>query len=92
MNQPTITISASTIDKFAALGRAMLDLAHELKGYSNTAQVGNVDLTDVPADQRWYWTPEWQAMEKEADEAEQEGRYQEFATAEEAIAYLHRQV
>ncbi|GAB3218996.1 AbrB/MazE/SpoVT family DNA-binding domain-containing protein [Glycomyces halotolerans] len=24
--------------------------------------------TAIPADQRWFWTPEWQAGEREADE------------------------
>jgi antitoxin MazE len=42
----------------------------------------------VPADQRWFWTPEWQAMEREADQDLAAGRSADFATGEDFIAYL----
>lgn len=42
----------------------------------------------VPADQRWFWTPEWQAMEREADEDLAAGRYTEFPTGEDFLAHL----
>lgn len=29
----------------------------------------------VPKDQRWFWTPEWQAKEREVDEALARGEY-----------------
>jgi AbrB family looped-hinge helix DNA binding protein len=31
-------------------------------------------FTSVPADQRWFWTPEWQAGEREASEDIAAGR------------------
>lgn len=40
------------------------------------------------ADQSWFWTPEWQAKEAEADEDLRLGRYKEFATMDEMIAVL----
>lgn len=88
--QPTITIPASTADKLAALGRAMLDLAQEMKQHEGKNEPIRADLHNIPDDQRWFWTPEWQAGEREAEEALANGDYVEFNTAEEAIAYLHR--
>jgi hypothetical protein len=43
---------------------------------------------NIPADQLWFWTPEWQAKEREADADLAAGRYKTFKTAAEAIASL----
>ncbi len=32
----------------------------------------------VPREQAWFWTPEWQAKEKEAEAARAAGDYSEF--------------
>lgn len=37
----------------------------------------------VPADQRWFWTERWQAMEREADEDVAAGRVARFDSADE---------
>lgn len=42
----------------------------------------------VPADQAWFWTPEWQEGEREADEQAAAGQGRYFATAEEMFAAL----
>jgi antitoxin MazE len=34
----------------------------------------------IPKDQLWFWTPEWQKMEREADEDIAKGRIKEFAS------------
>ena|SRR5687768_15309685 len=52
---------------------------------------GNIVITParvVPRDQAWFWTPEWQAKEAEADAeiAAGEGRF--FASDEEFLAAL----
>ncbi len=39
-------------------------------------------------EQAWFWTPEWQAKEREADEDFQAGRYKSFAKAEDLIKDL----
>jgi hypothetical protein len=36
----------------------------------------------------WFWTKEWQAGEKEADEDFNAGRYQNFSNVNDLIAYL----
>lgn len=45
-------------------------------------------LTAIPADQKWFWTPEWQAGEREASEqiAAGEGLY--LDNTDEFVAYL----
>lgn len=40
------------------------------------------------ADQAWFWTPEWQAKEREADEARAAGLYCEFSDVCDLIASL----
>lgn len=40
--------------------------------------------------QAWFWTPEWQRMETEADEDLRLGRYEAFDSMEELIESLKR--
>ena len=47
-----------------------------------------VPLALIPRDQLWYWTPEWQAKEREADEDEAAGRFKSFKSAKKLIASL----
>jgi len=42
----------------------------------------------VAADQECYWSPEWQAMEAEADAELAAGQYDDFATMDNLIADL----
>jgi antitoxin PrlF len=42
----------------------------------------------VPADQAWYWTPEWQEGEREADADLAAGRTRVFQSDEEFLASL----
>ena len=46
----------------------------------------------VDADEAFFYTPEWQAAEREADEDIRLGRLSEPMSAEETIAELHRLV
>lgn len=46
----------------------------------------------IDRDQAWYWTPEWQAAEREADEDIEAGRVASFDTVDDLIADLHRRV
>lgn len=41
--------------------------------------------------QRWFWTPQWQAGEREADAAIAAGETQFFASSEEFLAWLDEQ-
>ncbi|MEA3342402.1 MAG: AbrB/MazE/SpoVT family DNA-binding domain-containing protein [Chloroflexota bacterium] len=51
-----------------------------------------VDAGAAPADEAFFYTPEWQAAEREADEDIRLGRLSEPMSAEETIAELHRLV
>ena len=85
-----IIIPASAADKLAELGRAMLKIAEGMKLEAHTS--ARVKPRHVPKDQEWFWTPEWQAMERAADKALAGGDYQEFKIADDAITYLHSRV
>jgi hypothetical protein len=91
MSQTTyIKIPASTANKLAALGQAMLDLAQELERKSRTQTWAKP--RNIPKDQEWFWTKEWQKGECEADDALAEGEYKDFDTVEALVADLHSQV
>ncbi len=45
----------------------------------------------VDADEAFFYTPEWQAAEREADEDLAAGRYDDFETMADLIADLERQ-
>ncbi len=97
---PTITIPASTADKLAALGRALIQLSQEIKQPSGKSAQGKLtipipDLTrpvNVPEDEEWFWSPEWQAGEREVNAALKRGDYQTFDSVEELINDLHHRV
>ena len=42
----------------------------------------------IDATQAWFWTPEWQAGERRADEALAAGRVERFESGEEFLAAL----
>jgi bifunctional DNA-binding transcriptional regulator/antitoxin component of YhaV-PrlF toxin-antitoxin module len=47
-------------------------------------------MLPIPADQRWFWTERWQAMEREADEDIAAGRVLSFDDVDAFIAHLER--
>lgn len=52
---------------------------------------GRIVLTPkklVDAGQAYFWTEQWQAAERKADEDIQSGRVQRFSSAAEAVKYL----
>jgi bifunctional DNA-binding transcriptional regulator/antitoxin component of YhaV-PrlF toxin-antitoxin module len=74
------------------------DLRRRLHLDREDAQVKLVELDDgrielipvvaVPADQAWFWTDRWQAMEREADADIAAGRVTVVVGADELIANL----
>lgn len=46
----------------------------------------------IDKDQEWFWTPEWQAKEKEADEDTKAGRYRDFDSMADMIRDLKSDV
>ena len=47
-------------------------------------------MVSVPKSQAWFWTPEWQAKEREAEEALKAGRYRQFRSAKKLVAGLRK--
>lgn len=47
-------------------------------------------MLPIPADQRWFWTERWQAMEREADEDIAAGRVLSFDDVDAFIAHLEQ--
>lgn len=47
-----------------------------------------IPLAMIPRDQLWYWTPEWQAGERQADADRAAGRYKDFKSMKRALAWL----
>lgn len=45
-------------------------------------------LKSIRADQAWFWTPEWQAKEREAEEDIAAGRGTRFLSTEEFIEHV----
>ena len=42
--------------------------------------------TEIDPDQAWFWTPEWQAKEHEADQAIAEGRFTRYYSEDDFLA------
>lgn len=58
----------------------------ETKVFSAPVLPGNVFF--VPNSQAYYWTPEWQAFEKQADADIAAGRIEQFTSMNDAIVAL----
>jgi len=70
-------------------------LIEEIKGLSQAEKcelARRLDEEAILDDQSWYWTPEWQAAEKEADEDIAAGRIHSFDNIDDAINFLHQQI
>ena len=55
----------------------------------NTARLIPIKTIKVPRDQAWFWTPEWQIKESEADQDISAGRYREFDKMKDLLKDLH---
>ncbi len=47
--------------------------------------------TEIVEDESWFWTEEWQAKEKRADDDFESGRFQKFKNIDDLISYLDDQ-
>lgn len=67
--------------------RDALDTLSRMNG-GPSPQTRIEDALRIAAEQSYFWTPEWQAGEREADQAIAEGRVQTFDTMEEMLDFL----
>lgn len=56
------------------LSADLLDQVNALDAEDRAALRDHLSRVDDAESQAWYWTPEWQEMEREADKAIAEGR------------------
>jgi AbrB family looped-hinge helix DNA binding protein len=63
------------------------EVEFEIEG--NTARLIPIKTIKVPREEAWFWTPEWQAKEKEADKDLSTGKYRDFDTLEDLLKDLH---
>jgi hypothetical protein len=47
-----------------------------------------ITIESIDPEQAWFWTPNWQAGEKETDEDIMAGRYKDFASMDDLISDL----
>lgn len=57
-------------------------------GDGTTIQQIVSEALQTAAEQRYFWTPEWQAKEREADKAIAEGRVRTFDTMDQMLEFL----
>jgi len=76
-------------DQQEAIRTALVELNEAGNGARVQRIVSEALLTAV--EQRYFWTPEWQAKEREADEAIAEGRVRTFDTMDEMLDFLDAQ-
>jgi len=100
MPRPVVTIDETTpdrprlvvempADQREAIQAALEALTEAGDGAKVQRIVSEALLTAV--EQRYFWSPEWQAREQEADEALAEGRVRTFDTMDEMTAFLDAQ-
>jgi hypothetical protein len=93
MNKTAVSIPAELIPEFEAWGKYTSRLFGKLRRKAGMPALKlEVHQPDIPAEQAWFWTPQWQAMEREADEALARGDYETFDTVEDLIVNLHQHV
>jgi hypothetical protein len=80
----TVSIPASLIPELEAWGQMTAKLFGRLR------REANLQAVDLPDDQAWFWTKEWQAGEKAVDDALARGEYQDFEDAEGLIEALRQ--
>jgi AbrB family looped-hinge helix DNA binding protein len=79
-----ITLPAAATEQ---LGLAKGD---ELEARILEDRIELVPLVAVPKEQAWFWTPDWQKKEREAEAARAAGDYTEHETIDDLIAGLKK--
>ena len=70
------------------LAKLKLEVGDYLEVLVDEHRIELIPLAMIPRDQLWFWTPEWQTKEREADESIRKGRYKTYRNMKEALASL----
>ncbi len=74
----------------AAAARLGVGAGDELEARILDDRIELIPMVAVPRDQAWFWTPEWQSKEREAEAARRAGNYVEFKSAGRLVARLKK--
>jgi len=74
----------------AATERLGIATGDELEARIHQDKIELVPLVAVPKEQAWFWTPEWQKKEREAEAARAAGGYTEHDTIDDLITGLNK--
>ena len=74
----------------AAATRLGVGAGDELEARILDDRVELIPMVAVPRDQAWFWTPDWQAKERQAEAARRTGDYAEFKGAGRLVAALKK--
>ncbi len=83
-----LSLGASVVALLTAATAARAAKRAERARGAAEVQLDRITHQLAALDQAWYWTPEWQAGEAEADADLAAGRFARFHTAEEMDAHL----
>lgn len=94
MDKTTFTLTASQITLLQQAATLLAKASLLLQQISSDTRAKLIlDMpANTPPDQRWYWTQEWQAREREANAALASGNYEVFDTVEALLADLSQPV
>lgn len=84
MSNGTITLPATALPTLQAIGKLWQSLVDELQ-----PQV-KIKALKIDPSQWWFWTPEWQAGEKQADLEMKAGLGKTYDNADDLIADLKK--
>jgi hypothetical protein len=100
MSQPIVTLDESTpgqprlvVEMPAEQQEAIRTALATLNRTGNGSRIQRIvsEALLAAVEQQYFWTPEWQAKEREADEAIAEGRVRTFDTMDDMIDFLDEQ-
>jgi len=96
LDMTQVTLTNETFKKFGKLADLLEQagkLARELSHAKGTATISSVPtLTppkDVPEDEEWFWSDQWQKGEHEVNYLLAKGEYEVFESADDLINDLH---
>ena len=79
----------TTIELTGRINEAgQIELDHPAKLPPGAVRIFIEPIDPIDPDQAYFWTAEWQAGERKADEELAAGEYTDFATMEDFLAYL----
>lgn len=103
VKEPMAAYDAVTLDTRSAKGARLVvavppgqekTVRAALKALSRKAGVSAqkvvLDALRIAAEQTYFWTPEWQAKEQAAGQANSEGHVRTFDTMDEMIDFIYR--